>query len=228
MNKLRASVISHAVKKELSMPRSLKSTILATVMGLIALAAMTNNAFACSINPNFQSPPKSELVDNADIVVIGKVIGGGVTGGTISGSSTILVEKYLKGNGPDILFTKALTLGLMGCGGIPTLWSREVLYYRADQQTADPTSPWQIWEYAGRDSVDSVTIAEIRNYTGQMADPVPSPSNIRFAAFLLFFRAFEIQFITSCVLIPLGILLAIFLVRRALHRRKRMKMAMQI
>lgn len=205
----------------------LKSCLLVLITGLIAFAAMTNTASACSINPNFQPPPKSELVDKADIVVIGKVIGGGLTGGTISGSSTILVEKYLKGNGPDILFTKALMLGLGGCSGMPALWSRHVLYYRAEQGTVHPSSPWQVWEYAGRDSVDSVTIAEIRNYTGQMVDPIPSPSNIRVAAFLLFFSAFEVQFITICVLIPLGILVAVFLVQRAVLRRKQFKLAMQ-
>src|SRR5690606_11220292 len=74
--------------------------ILITV--IVGLAAITNNAAACSINTNFKPPPKSELVDNADIVIIGQVMGGGFT---LSGS-TILVEKYLKGSGPHILFTE--------------------------------------------------------------------------------------------------------------------------
>ena len=210
------------------MARGLKSTLLAMIVGFIALAAMTSKVSACSINPNYQPPSKSELVDAADIVVIGKVIGVGITGGTISGSSTILVEKYLKGNGPDILFTKALMLGLGGCGGMSALWTRQVLYYRAAQGTADSTSPWQIWEYAGRESADGAAITEIHNHTGQMADPSPFPFNIRAAAFLLFFSAFEVQFITICVLIPLGILVAVFLARRVLLRRKRLKLAMEI
>ena len=228
MNKSRASVISHAVKKELSMPRSLKSTLIAMIMGFIALAAMTNNVSACSINPNYQPPPKSELVDAADIVVIGQAIGGGGNGSLLNPGATILVEKYLKGNGPDILFAKGHRIDSGACITIAGLWSREIFYYRSDEMAADPTSAWQDWDYAGRDTADSATIAEIVAYTGQSADPIPSPLNIRVAAFLLFFNSFEVGFISMYCQFPLGILLAIFLVRRVILRRRRLKLAMQV
>jgi hypothetical protein len=80
------------------MNRRFHTTLIVFVAAIICLAAITNNAAACSIDPNVQPPPISERVEDADIVVIGKVIGGGLTERTMSGSSTILVEKYLKGS----------------------------------------------------------------------------------------------------------------------------------
>jgi hypothetical protein len=200
------------------------ATVIVFTAVLIGLAAMTDNASACSINTNLKPPSETYNIDQADLIVIGQAIGGGFT----PYSTTILVEKYLKGSGPDILFTKGYGTGIAACGRPETLWSRKIYYYRADEQASDPHLPWQDWDYAGQEAADPSTIAEISNYTGELTEPTPSPLNIRFATFLVFFNTYELRHISLYCLFPLGILVAIFLVRRVLLRRKRLKFAMQV
>jgi hypothetical protein len=201
-----------------------KSSLLAIVILLAGLAAMTDNASACGINTNLKPPSETYYIDQADLIVIGQAIGGGFT----PYSTTILVEKYLKGSGPDILFTKGYGTGIAACGRPEILWSRKIYYYRADERATDPHSAWQDWDYAGQEAAVPATIAEISNYTGELTEPTPSPLNIRFATFLVFFNTYELRHISLYCLFPSGIVLAIFLVRRALLRRKRLNLAMQL
>lgn len=200
------------------------ATVIVFAAVISVLAATTSTASACSINPNIQLPSETYNIDRADLIVIGQAIGGGFT----SDSTTILVETYLKGSGPDTLFTKGYGTGPVACGTPETLWSRKIYYYRADEHAADPHSVWQDWDYAGQEAANSATITEISAYTGQLTEPAPSPLNIRFATFLVFFNTYELRHISLYFLFPLGIVLAIFIVRRALLRRKRLKLAMQV
>jgi hypothetical protein len=199
-----------------------KSLLLSVVVGIICLAVFTNNASACSINTNLKPPPRSDVVDNADIVIIGQVMGGGFT---LNGS-TIRVEKYLKGNGPHIIFTEGYSNDLMPsyCGGGNNFWSRKIYYFRDNAVTTNQTAAWKIWSYEGSELADGATVTEISSYTGHLADPSPSSFKIHAAAVLLYLHTEDFQLITFSCLIPLGSLLAVFLLHRVLHLRRQVKL----
>ena len=212
------------IYRRLSTFVDLKSSFLSIVIVLTSLAAMANNASACSINTNLKPPPRSDVVDNADIVVIGQVMGGGFT---LNGS-TIRVEKYLKGSGPHILFTEGYSNDLMPsyCGIKNDFWSRKIYYFQDNAVTTNQTAAWKIWSYERSELADDATVTEISSYTGHLADPSPSPFKIHAAAVLILLHTEDFLFITYSCLIPLGSLLAVFLLHRVLHRRRKVKLPM--
>ena len=203
------------------------ATVIVFAAVIIGLAAIANNAAACSINTNFKPPPRSDLVDNADIVVIGQVMGGGFT---LTGS-TIRVEKYLKGSGPHIIFTEGywnIAISSYCSRGRNNFWSRKIYYFQDNLVTADQTGAWRIWAYEGSELADDAAVTEISSYSGQLDDPSPSTFKIHAAAVLLYLHTEDFQLITFSCLIPFGSLLAVFILHRVLHRKKRLKPAMQV
>lgn len=199
----------------------LKSCLLVLIAGLIGLAAITNNASACGFNTNLKPPSISELADNADIVVIGQAIGGGFT----RSGATVRVEKYLKGTGPDILFTEGYIKLPAYCSSGEDFWSRKIYYFRNEDDMPDPTRAWQLWTFAHQQAADDETVAEISSYTGRLTEPIPASFRVRIAATLVYFNTDDFLFITTGCLFPLALVLAIFLVRCAIIRRRQVKLS---
>jgi hypothetical protein len=181
----------------LSIPRY--PIFLFILTGLVILASQMP-AHACSWSG--ETPTIRETVERADIVVVGQVIG---SDGLFSNRAALLVEKYLKGSGPDILFSEGYGSGAGDCKNSIFPWQMGIFYLDGNTGNSESLTASYSYPYSAVDNVTDDTVAKIVQVTGQRLSPIPAPFDIRVRAFGMFFS----WILTAIVLFVVPIIFAI-------------------
>lgn len=182
------------------------------VLTILAILASQMPAHACSVSG--EPPTLEETVDSADIVVVGQVIG---TDGFPAYRAALLVEKYLKGSGPDILFSEGYGFGGGDCDNAVAMWQRGIFYLDGDITLSETLIASYSYPYYAVHSVNDRTVTEIIQVTGHDEYPAHSLFDLNIRAFGMsvygIFNPYVYVFAFIFVLPILFIAAAIFLLR---------------
>lgn len=204
------------------MPYTTRNTIVLCVLAAMAILASARPVYACSVSG--EPPTLEETIASADIIVVGQVIG---SDGFFSNGAALLVEKYLKGSGPDILFSEGYGFGGGDCRNAVFPWQGGIFYLDGDTGNGESLTASYAYPYYAVLSVNDDIVAEFVQITGQISSPVPATFDIRVRAFGMFFSwvltavvMFILPLIVAlCFLIVIGKVM-IFFVRLSVRRVK--------
>jgi hypothetical protein len=167
---------------------------------ILVIFASRIPAHACS----WSGEPSTikETVEEADIVVVAQVIG---SDGFFSNRAALLVEKYLKGSGPDILFSDGYGSGAGDCKNSIFPWQIGIFYLDGNTGNSESLTASYSYPYSAVYNVADDSVAKIVQVTGQSVSPIPAPFDIRVRAFGMFFS----WILTAIVLFVVPIIFAI-------------------
>lgn len=194
-----------------------RNTIILCILAVVAMLASTKQAHACS--PFGEAPTLEETADSADIIVVAQVIG---TDGFPSMRAALLVEKYLKGSGPDILFSEGYGSGGGDCKNSVLVWQRGIFYLDGDINLSDTLVASYSYPYYAVRYMNGRTVEEIIQITGHAEYPTRSlfDSNIRAFGMSVYgiFNPYIYVF-TFIFLLPILIIAATIFLLRYLYRK---------
>lgn len=196
-----------------------RNIIVVSVLAAIAFLSSPRLTHACS--PFGEAPTVEETVEEADIIVVGQVIG---TDGFPSTRAALLVEKYLKGSGPDILFAEGYGSGGGDCRNAATMWQHGIFYLDGDVNLSETLAASYSYPYYAIHHVGANTVNDIVKLTGHNEYPTRSPFELNIRAFgMSVYGIFNpyIYIFTFIVLLPILIIAATIFLLRYLYRRTR-------
>ena len=153
------------------------------------------------------------------MIVVAQVIG---TDGFPAMRAALLVEKYLKGSGPEILFSEGYGSGGGDCKNAVLVWQRGVFYLDGDAKLSDTLKASYSYPYYAVQHMNGRTVEEIVQITRRDEYPTPSSFDLNIRAFGMSLYGIlnpYISVFSFVVLLPILIIAAAIFLLRYLYRK---------